>query len=592
MMAPMRQSFAVFVAVLVLPASARAGEARFITVEAGDTARVQELSFRDDSNAVERNDVVLRVEGGRALVTDRARPVKVGTGCEAVDANTASCPYPDHARTLVYLGQGDDSADSTLPFGSFFGAGGDDDIAGVGILSGEIGDDTLTSRGGTADGGGGNDVLAVAADVSGVILFGGDGDDILLGGIGDDLRLDGGPGSDQVRGGPGDDRLAGGLGRDILDAGKGDDRLESASDLFVDRVRCGDGTDESNRDRADRLSGCETAVIGTLAPPDSSLAAGFTSRALSLTYRCAPNNLLPSPLPCRGSVAAAIRRGGRFRRIGAGPIRCFDTECSTGIAAFRLPTAVAHRAKLRVRLTTLLGGTLTDGAFPVTQTVTLFPYRGPLDTKSRGSGTVQPRSARATITAAHCKAAGEPPSSTPPTSGPPGSGPPSSGTASSCTATRSISTQAQHARKSGGGNPSPDREARTAQASGPDADGDALPDTGSSEPGPSEPSAEELQEAAQQLTGDFTAPTVRIRGKRRVRSPRVARLRVVARDNRRLAELEVFVDGKARHLTSKSRRRLVMRLRFRRRGRHKIVARALDGATTSSPLVRATVVVR
>lgn len=72
MMAPLRLSFAVFVAVLVLPASALAGEVRFITVEAGDTARVQELSFRDDSNAVERNDVVLRVEGGRALVTDRA----------------------------------------------------------------------------------------------------------------------------------------------------------------------------------------------------------------------------------------------------------------------------------------------------------------------------------------------------------------------------------------------------------------------------------------------------------------------------------------------------------------------------------------
>ncbi len=114
--------------------------------------------------------------------------------------------------------------------------------------------------------------------------------------------------------------------------------------------------------------------------------------------------------------------------------------------------------------------------------------------------------------------------------------------------------------------------------------------TAAADPAPPEPSVEELQDSARELTGDFTPPTVRIGGKRRVRSPRVARLGIVARDNRRVAELEVFVDGKARHLTSKSRRKLVVRLRFRR-GRHTVVARALDGATTSSRLARATVVV-
>lgn len=109
----------------------------------------------------------------------------------------------------------------------------------------------------------------------------------------------------------------------------------------------------------------------------------------------------------------------------------------------------------------------------------------------------------------------------------------------------------------------------------------------------SEPSVGELQKIAQQLTGDFTAPTVRIRGKRRVHAPRVARLRVVARDNKALSDLELVIDGKPRYLTpppDKMRRSLVLRLHFRR-GRHTIVAHAVDGAGTSSRVVSATVVV-
>ncbi len=75
--------------------------------------------------------------------------------------------------------------------------------------------------------------------------------------------------------------------------------------------------------------------------------------------------------------------------------------------------------------------------------------------------------------------------------------------------------------------------------------------------------------------------------------PRVALLRVVARDNKQVTDLEVFVDGRARFLTSldRPRRELVLRLRFRR-GRHTIVAHAVDGAGTSSRVASATVVVR
>lgn len=110
---------------------------------------------------------------------------------------------------------------------------------------------------------------------------------------------------------------------------------------------------------------------------------------------------------------------------------------------------------------------------------------------------------------------------------------------------------------------------------------------------PTEPTGEEAQRGARQLAGDFTAPTVHIRGERRVRMPRVARLRVMARDNKRVTELDVLVDGRARYLTSldKPRRTLELRLRFRR-GRHTIVAYAFDGAGTNSRVARATVVVR
>lgn len=117
---------------------------------------------------------------------------------------------------------------------------------------------------------------------------------------------------------------------------------------------------------------------------------------------------------------------------------------------------------------------------------------------------------------------------------------------------------------------------------------------GAGEPAPDEPPVEELQDAAQQLTDDFTPPTVHIRGKRRVRAPRVVRLRVVARDNKRVSDLEVTVDGTPRYRTpplNAQRRKLVLRLHFRS-GRHKIVAYAVDGATTGSRLARATVVVR
>ena len=68
-----------------------------------------------------------------------------------------------------------------------------------------------------ADGGGGNDRLALPRTLRlPAQLTGGDGND----------RLTGGAGNDQISGGAGDDRLAGGDGDDTLEGGGGDDQLK------------------------------------------------------------------------------------------------------------------------------------------------------------------------------------------------------------------------------------------------------------------------------------------------------------------------------------------------------------------------------
>jgi Ca2+-binding RTX toxin-like protein len=75
------------------------------------------------------------------------------------------------------------------------------------------------------NGGGADDLLTVASNISvGVTLRGAGGRDILIGGGGAD-RMIGGDGNDQLRGGPGDDVVFGGPGDDSLFGGPGDDVL-------------------------------------------------------------------------------------------------------------------------------------------------------------------------------------------------------------------------------------------------------------------------------------------------------------------------------------------------------------------------------
>jgi len=98
-------------------------------------------------------------------------------------------------------------------------------------LFGDEGSDRLTGRGGndTLTGGAGNDKL-----------YGDQGNDLLQGEVGDDL-LDGGADNDTLFGGAGNDQLSGGSGEDYLDGGTNNDQLSGGADN--DTLLGGDGED-------------------------------------------------------------------------------------------------------------------------------------------------------------------------------------------------------------------------------------------------------------------------------------------------------------------------------------------------------------
>jgi len=134
------------------------------------------------------------------------------------------------------LGNGDDDLTGSAFDDTVYGGAGDDivnagagrdvliDALGRNSLDGEEGDDFIFSSGDTTAGGGGT-------------AFGGGDNDILLGGAGDD-RLDGGSGDDTIVGDAtngffhGDDVLFAGEGRDFLEGGGG-------LDVFVFRPNQG-----------------------------------------------------------------------------------------------------------------------------------------------------------------------------------------------------------------------------------------------------------------------------------------------------------------------------------------------------------------
>ena len=197
-----------------------------------------------DAGAGEVNDLLVQVSRSSRTVRlqDTGAAIEAGPGCRSVPPTWVYCSLDGLRVRLVQadLGDGDDRADAeTLSA----------DAAQVNIV-GDVGDDVLRGHG-----------------PSRFALGGYAGDDVLVGSVGPDV-LRGQAGADLISGRAGDDLMIGDEGRDVLRAGLGRDRLfggvdgdrldarDGAQDAVVS---CGEGTDATTQDTADRPKtvGCE-----------------------------------------------------------------------------------------------------------------------------------------------------------------------------------------------------------------------------------------------------------------------------------------------------------------------------------------------
>jgi Ca2+-binding RTX toxin-like protein len=229
-----------------------------------------------ETNHVAITEAVVGLGQTRYLVRDKRAPVVAGAGCEHVDDNAAVCTAG--AVGPQQLGDGDDWI--TSPGGQALGGDGDDVLtlgfhgtnpafyASLSIVDGGEGDDVLSGEEG--HGGNGNDVL------SGQLGAGGNGDDLLIvgsgrGHLGDDILrcfpqlsgcyLNGGSGNDTLTGDTGSNRLFGEGGHDLLDGRARDDELDGG--VGNDRLIGGAGPDMLEGGAgADRLQAREDRSAG------------------------------------------------------------------------------------------------------------------------------------------------------------------------------------------------------------------------------------------------------------------------------------------------------------------------------------------
>ncbi len=276
---------AIVLALLMLPAVARAGTAEIVTVSScGSDVACSKYAGGTPVPVVtytaapgENNRVGVLRPAERVVIHDDTATVTARAPCEAIDAHEASCPPGGGsgiAGLSVLLGDGNDSVGILGAVGAATqlsgGDGGDfitggldadtiDGGAGSDRLDGGAGRDvalyaghatavTVDLSAGSADGPGEHDTLAGFEQVTGSAFA-----DTLIGSAAADV-LDGGPGNDALRGGSGDDQLIGDVGSDRLSGGAGDDHLsgdpEQGDGVYTpeitfgnDRLRGGVGND-------------------------------------------------------------------------------------------------------------------------------------------------------------------------------------------------------------------------------------------------------------------------------------------------------------------------------------------------------------
>jgi hypothetical protein len=356
----------------------------------------------------EANDLTLTygADGGSVTVQDAGAGITAGSGCDSVDAHTATCEPTrtfsfdtDRLRTsLTLLGDGNDrvrAVDAEDPTGAcfcaLFAAGGDgaDQLLGTGArdfldggggadrVSGGDNDDVLLGGGGTDTvlGEGGGDVIADgdgAAPDRDVLDGGAEGrglhvDEVVYSdrttavtidlsrrrvveaaGAGDRIAgfedATGGKGDDRLVGTRGPNHLSGGAGNDRLAGGAADDELNGGRGS--DRFACGAGDDFSVDPEAGELleRRCEDLLF--VYGEDDVIMPAYPRRKSDSRVRfgfSCPTFEEDDNRPCNG-VVTLLEMTGRKRRLGRARFRERDDDEVT-VRLNRLGRRLANRRR-------------------------------------------------------------------------------------------------------------------------------------------------------------------------------------------------------------------------------------------------------
>jgi Ca2+-binding RTX toxin-like protein len=232
------------------------------------------------------NTISLQKSGSEQVTISDPGGITAAKGCTQASASSVTCPLPDYVRAelaggsdsltggegvtlAVEAGAGNDTV--TGYGGPVFGEGIDDDPGGV-LLSGGEGDDVLTGTDIGMSGGDGDDTVTALGSKSNFILYGDGGKDELTGGAGGDVFY-GGAGNDDLKGGGGNDRLDGdgagayeetiAIGDDDIDGGDGLDRLTWDARTSAVTVDLSKPAPAGQAGEKDKLSNIENITTGS-----------------------------------------------------------------------------------------------------------------------------------------------------------------------------------------------------------------------------------------------------------------------------------------------------------------------------------------
>lgn len=196
--------------------------------------------FLVDASSTEANNVTVRVEGSKLLISDAGAPITSLTARCRIVAAVAECPLPDNFQS--HLAGGRDQLDYRAPIGGFVDFGDDNDV-----LRGGERPTTSRNEGLFVLGGAGHDLVSFEHAPTGVSVS--DGDGLLDGVPGEALNVNGFESyvgsafNDRIFTSPGPDIVDGRAGDDVIAGGVGDDFFITQSRDGADDYHGGPGSD-------------------------------------------------------------------------------------------------------------------------------------------------------------------------------------------------------------------------------------------------------------------------------------------------------------------------------------------------------------